>query len=204
MKKPTSHFRLGTALKLAFAFQLGWIIATIFCLLSGRHIALGLLPVNLIILFAPALLEFITRTKLPIALIINFCVFLTLAAFLGSVVGFYGSVNNWDTYVHAYSGTLITWLGFFVVQQAERSAKAQLPGWFALAAAFAICMGVASLWEIYEYFSDIVLHTNMQVGGLDDTMIDMISAGVGSLIAVAVAVFFKAPQSVLPKSLRKK
>lgn len=203
MNKPAVSSRSWGSLKLVFAFQIGWIVASVFCILTGRPIEIGLLGVNLIVLFAAVAVELVTRTKLPIALAVNFYVFVTLAAFLGSIVGFYGSVPGWDTYVHGYSGALITWFGFFVVQQAERQAKTQLPKWFAIAAAFAICMGVAALWEVYEYFSDLVLHTNMQVGGLDDTMIDTIAAGVGALIALVIAAWFKAPKSVLPKSLHK-
>lgn len=203
MKKPTVSHNVRSSLKLALVFLVGWLVVAGICILAGRHIAVGLLPVNLLILFVPVVIEFVTKTTLPIALKIHFSIFLTAAAFLGSIVGFYGTVNNWDTYVHLYSGVLTGWFGLYVVSQGEKHAKAQLPAWFALAASFAIPMGIAALWEVYEYLSDIILNTNMQVGGLDDTMIDTISALIGALIAIAIAVWFKAPKSVMPKALHK-
>lgn len=202
MKKTTDPNNLSGTIKFALAFVVGWLVLSGIYLLTGRHIVIGLLPVNLLLLFVPLVLELVTRTTLPIALKIHFSIFLTAAALLGSIVGFYGSVNNWDTYVHLYSGVLTGWFGFYVVAQGEKHAKAQFRKWFALAAAFAIPMAIAALWEIYEYLSDIILHTNMQIGGLDDTMIDMMSALIGALIALAIAVVFRSPKSVLPKSLQ--
>jgi hypothetical protein len=203
MKKTTSPHQLGNTIKLAVMFLLAWLAVAGIYVLIGHPIALALLLVNLPILFVPALLELVTKTKLPIALQINFYIFLTAATFLGSIVGFYGSVPNWDTYVHLYSGVLTGWFGLYVVSHGESHTKAQFPKWFALIASLAVPLAIAALWEVYEYFSDIILNTNMQVGGLDDTMIDTISALIGALIAIAIALWFKAPKSVLPKSLRK-
>lgn len=197
----TAKFRLNNSLKLAFSFQLAWVVIAGICIAIGRPIAIELLAFNLVTLFAPALLEVLTRTKLPIALQVHFFVFVTSASLLGSIVGFYGLVPNWDTYVHLDSGVLMTWLGLFVVREAESQSKARLPKWFALATAFAVTMALAAMWEIYEFFSDVLIHTNMQIGGLEDTMIDTIAAVVGALIAIVIALWLKAPKSVLPKSL---
>lgn len=202
MEKQTAKAGLVSTLKLAFGFQLGWIVVAGLCLLVDRPIASHLLPFNLITLFTPAVVELVTRIKLPMALQIHFFVFVTAASFLGSIVGFYDSVPNWDTYVHIDSGVLLAWLGFFVVLQAEQRSKAQLPKWFGALFAFLVPMALASLWEIYEYFSDVVFHTSMQTGGLRDTIIDMVAAVAGALIAIAIAVWCKAPKSVLPALLR--
>lgn len=99
-----------------------------------------------------------------------------------------------------YSGAVTAWFGFFLVRAAERQSKNQFPKWFAIAAAFAVAMATASLWEIYEYLSDVIIHTNMQIGGLEDTMIDMMSAAIGALIALAIAGLFK-PQRVCCRKL---
>lgn len=201
MKQPPPLSRLGDSLKLAVVFQVAWLVVAGVSVLSGRSINGSLLVGNLIILFAPVVIEVLTRIRLPTALHVHFHIFVTASSFLGSIIGFYALVPNWDTYVHLDSAVLTTWLGFFVVRQAEGKTKAQLPKWFAITAAVAVSMGLASLWEIYEYLSDMIVHTNMQVGGLDDTMIDMMAAVVGSCIAVALAVWLRAPKSVLPKSL---
>lgn len=202
MEGRIAQSRLGNSLKLTFAFQLVWIAIAGLCLLIGRPIASHLMVINLTTLFAIPLAELVTRTQFPLALKLHFYVFVTAASFLGSIVGFYGSVPNWDTYVHLDSGILMAWFGFFAVRQAEGSGKTQFPKWFAILTAFAVPMAIASLWEVYEYLSDLIINTNMQVGGLGDTMIDTIAAAVGAIIAIVIAVWPKFPKSVLPKSLR--
>ncbi len=45
-------------------------------------------------------------------------------------------------------------------------------------------MGIGGIWEIIEYGFDQFLGTNMQVGSLDDTMIDLILDALGGFVAV--------------------
>ena len=45
-------------------------------------------------------------------------------------------------------------------------------------------MAFAAAWEIYEFASDTFLHTTMQAGGLEDTIVDMLAALIGATIAV--------------------
>lgn len=191
---------LKRSLKLALIFQIAWIIVFIIYALAGNSPSIGLLIVNLLILFAPALIEVVTRTKLPTAFQIHFYIFVTAASFLGSILEFYGSVPNWDTYVHVDSGVLIAWLGLFAVSRAENRAKGQLPKWFGVITAFMVPMALASLWEIYEFASDQILHTTMQAGGLEDTIVDMTAAIIGATIAIGIALLLKWPKSVLPKA----
>lgn len=132
MKKLTADIRLDESLKLAVIFQGIWIVIAGFCVLIGRPIEGNLLLVNLLILFAPTLMELVTRVKLPRALQIHFYIFVTAAGFLGSIVGFYGSIcmrsgdnktygapshhikvfnNRFSTVYAPYCGTLqaLTW-----------------------------------------------------------------------------------------------
>ena len=49
---------------------------------------------------------------------------------------------------------------------------------------FMFTMGVASLWEIMEFSLDNILGTHTQIGGLEDTMIDMVDALIGAIISI--------------------
>lgn len=202
MAHSVSRSQTNSTLKLAVAFQAGWLIIAGFYVLMGNTISLGLLIVNLPILLAPLAVELITRVRLPLALQLQFHILVTATSLLGSIIGFYSSVPNWDTYAHLYSGVLMAWLGFFVVRQAEDQMKKQFPMWFAILGAIAIATMIAAAWEIYEFMSDLLINTNMQIGGLKDTMIDMIAASIGSFIAIVFSKLFKIPSSLLPKSLR--
>ena len=49
---------------------------------------------------------------------------------------------------------------------------------------FMFNMGVASLWEIIEFLLDRFVGTHTQIGGLSDTVIDMIDALICSIITI--------------------
>ncbi|MDL0258489.1 hypothetical protein QQO98_10040, partial [Clostridioides difficile] len=49
---------------------------------------------------------------------------------------------------------------------------------------FMFSMGVASLWEIGEFLMDTFVGTTTQAGGLEDTMIDMVDALIGTIITI--------------------
>ncbi len=51
-----------------------------------------------------------------------------------------------------------------------------------LALASAISFGITGLWEIYEYWSDLIFSTEMLKGGIDDTMIDLSVGLLGILV----------------------
>ncbi len=202
MKHSAQQPNLAKSLKLAIGFAVGWTILTALFMFTNKSVAFALLFINLPILFVPLIAEFITRIKLPAALQVQFLIFVSSSSLLGSILHFYSTVPGWDTYVHLYSGVIITWFGMFVIMLAEKQTNTQLPKWFVLSMAFAVCMGIASLWEIYEFLSDVLINTNMQVGGLKDTMIDMSVALIGAVIAFIITLLIKFPKSVLPKSLQ--
>lgn len=190
------------SLKLTLVVQLAWIAISAIYVLRDITIDSDLLAPNLLILFVPVIIELITKINIPIVLQIHFHIFMTTSSLMGSILEFYGSVNGWDTYVHMYSGVLIALIGLFIVREAEDEIAKQFPKWFTIVNAFIWPMALATLWEIYEYASDQLLGTNMQVGGLEDTIIDMLSAIVGAAIAMIIVILFKRPKSVLPRSLK--
>lgn len=51
-----------------------------------------------------------------------------------------------------------------------------------LVLASTISFGITGLWEIYEYWSDRVVKTEMLKGGIDDTMIDLSAGLLGILV----------------------
>ncbi len=198
----TSSIKVSTlkrSLPLALIFQIGWVIVVIIGLLFGMYLNISLLILLLVTLWVPAALELITRTKFPTVLHVNFSILLTIASFMGSLFGVYALIPHWDSFAHWYSGLLLAWLGLFAVKAVtdKTKGKVSIPRWFSIAVAIATPLAFAALWEICEFMSDTFLHTHTQAG-LQDTILDMVSAGVGAIIAVLILVWFKAPKSVLP------
>lgn len=184
-------------------FQITALLIGVVAALSGAEdMTIGLLVTIIVTLWAPAALTWMTRVELPFALQVNYFVFIILSSLAGSGLGAYAWIPNWDTYVHAYSGLFLAWLGFFAIQQAEGTMKATAPKWLTIVMGIATALAFAALWEMGEYWSDNTLGTTTQAG-LPDTIIDMVAALIGSTIAI-ILTWAKLPASVLPKAFLKK
>lgn len=186
MKAKATSIDIRRSLIIALYFQIAWLVVGGVGVLAGGEVSWPLLFANLVTLWAPALFIVITRTALPASFQYGFAAFITASSLIGSALGGYGAIPNWDTLVHIYSGTLLAWFGFIIVGRAEASVKKRFPRWFSYIAAFMTPLAFAALWEIYEFTSDLLLGTSMQAGGLEDTIVDMAAAVVGSIVAVLV------------------
>lgn len=178
---------LRHSLYIALLFQISWVIAGLLVAISGVEVKWGLLLANLLTLWVPALFTLVTRIELSDGFQIGYAAFITGASLVGSALGGYGSIPNWDTIVHIYSGTLLAWFGFVVANHAEKSINTPLPLWLKNVVAFMTPLAFAAAWEIYEYASDVLLGTSMQAGGLEDTIVDMLAALLGAVVALIVS-----------------
>jgi hypothetical protein len=197
MKQLSRNQMLKKSLLFVLPFQIVSLLIGIVAALSGAEdMTIGLLLVIVVTLWAPAALAWVTRVELPFALQVNYFVFIILSSLAGSGLGAYAWIPNWDTYVHAYSGVFLAWLGFFAVQQAEVSMKATAPKWLTIVMGIATALAFAALWEMGEYWSDTTLGTTTQAG-LQDTIVDMVAALIGATLAI-ILTWAKLPASVLP------
>lgn len=158
-----------------------------------------MLLANLLTLWIPALFEFVTRTRLPDSLQIHYLLFITASSLVGSALGGYAFIPHWDTIVHVDSGVLLAWAGMYALFSVEKLRKVKLPGWFVVAVTLATPLAFAVLWEVYEFMSDALIHTTMQAGGLEDTIIDMLAALVGGTLAIILAAWGLVPKTVAPR-----
>jgi len=129
--------------------------------------------------------------------------FLYSAPVLGTNFGFYGTFWFWDDYLHAFSGVLYGFLGYFILKFIADKNKIKLNGTiiFLFVISFAIALG--TLWEVYEFIGDSLFGTSMQSwdgrnvilmgkpyqgASLRDTMGDIIYHVLGGLVAAIVSV----------------
>ncbi|MFZ1301154.1 MAG: hypothetical protein WAQ27_01060 [Candidatus Microsaccharimonas sp.] len=178
------------SLKIALVFQIGWVITGLIFSLFGAKVSWVLLVANMLTLWAPALFMIVTRLNLSDKFQVGFAIFITASSLIGSALGGYGGIPNWDTIVHVYSGTMLAWFGFIIATNAEVSIKKPLPLWFKNTVAFMTPLAFAAVWEIYEYASDVFLGTTMQAGGLQDTIIDMLAAFIGATVALIISILW--------------
>lgn len=120
-------------------------------------------------------------------LYIVFMWYACIASVLGSGYGFY-DINHYDDFLHITSGILTvtaayTIIKYFNTNEQVNKMNIVFIGIFIMM----FSMGVASFWEIGEYSMDHILGTHTQVGGLTDTVMDMIDAFVGTIISMPYA-----------------
>ena len=151
----------------------------------------------------PGILKRSFRLDIPSFMLIVYAIFLYCAIYLGEVQNFYHTVPHWDKMLHVCSGAALGALGFSLVSLLNRSASIRLslsPLFVALFAFFfAVSLGV--IWELYEFATDSLLHTNMQkfllqngealIGqaALMDTMLDLLVDVAGALVVSVIGYF---------------
>ena len=152
--------------------------------------------VGLLAMLIPNILRRTIRLNIPSVMLIMYAVFLYCAIYLGEVRNFYFTMPHWDTILHTFSGVALGALGFSLVSILNKSESLHLhlsPVFVALFAfSFAVSLGV--IWEIYEFFTDSLLNTNMQKFALEsgellvgqaalaDTMKDLIVDMAGAFV----------------------
>jgi len=105
-------------------------------------------------------------------------IFILLSLFGGNSLNLYHIIPYWDRILHFLSGFIIAKIGFEIYNKIEKNIKNKK-----LISLFALLFSIscACVWEIYEFFSDILFKTNAQNNSLNDTMWDII-LGISSAI----------------------
>lgn len=119
------------------------------------------------------------------SLYITLVLFIMFSSLLGSCYRFYDIINHYDDFLHIWSGfisvsvsysLLISFNGHEVVQNINK--------FFIVVYLFVFAIAIAGLWEVMEFSMDTLFNFHTQVGGLTDTMIDIIDGLVGAIIMI--------------------
>ena len=148
----------------------------------------------------PGFLQRKIRLDIPSGMIIVYAAFLYCAIYLGEVHSFYYRIPQWDSILHAFSGMALGAIGFSIIGLLNKSESVPMSLSPVFVALFAFCVAVSigMIWEIYEFFADLILHTNMQKYALEngellvgqkalaDTMKDIVVDTIGALCSSAI------------------
>ncbi|MEG1310794.1 MAG: hypothetical protein RR942_12660 [Romboutsia sp.] len=110
--------------------------------------------------------------------------FILFSSLLGTCYRFYDIISNYDDFLHVWSGFISVSVAFSLLNFFNKQEVYKMSKFFIVIFLFVFSMGVASLWEIIEFLVDEFLGMNTQVGGLTDTVVDMIDALIGSIIII--------------------
>jgi len=149
--------------------------------------ALG--PVSLLYLLIPRLAEKLFRFKLGRPVKSMVILFGVIAFQLGVLLRYYNSVDIYDIVMHLLSGVIFTLVGYMIYGKCnkrphKRCENCLLQTVFALS----FSMLIAVLWEIAEFVVFLLIGHDAQHHldtGVFDTMEDLISCLIGSLVIAA-------------------
>ena len=138
----------------------------LYCLASALFV---LLPLILTVLF---------RWRLNIIFYAFFSAY-TLGPILGAVYNLYYYTTWWDDLLHLMAGTVFAVVGayFAVALSKERGISPMLSALFGVL----FSMGIALLWEFFEFGSDILLKSDMQADTIINSVITKINRADGSV-----------------------
>ena len=112
------------------------IVALVRQLMRGSFESAFFCALTYLLLYVPSWVQVKLRIELPPPLEITILCFIFAAEILGEVNAFYVVIPGWDTMLHTLNGFLSAAVGF--------------------------SMTVGVLWEFFEFFMDLVFHTDMQ------------------------------------------
>ena len=118
----------------------------------------------LFVLRIPAFIQEIYHFKIPYLLDFVLITFAFSGFILGDVFNFYGRIPYWDSVLHAFSGVVIAYVGFIVIEYLDKEFTIPLsvsPLFMSLIVV-SVALAIGAIWEIGEYTVDDIFHTNNQ------------------------------------------
>ncbi len=136
--------------------------------------------------FLPVVVEKVYKSHISFRIQLIYYIFLFISLTLGICMDWYKTMPYFDKIVHFGSGVLSALIGYYALVYFK---VVKNPRGFKILFIISLCMLVAVGWECFEFASDKFLGQNMQQlvsVGVDDTMYDLIAAGLGSVIGAVL------------------
>ena len=148
--------------------------------------------------FVPYIINNIFKVKLLKVLNFAILIFVFGAQYFGSLKNIYDVITFYDTILHTASGIILFLIGVNVIKIVDERTVNKLFCYPMVIVSFAFCFAISwgVFWEFYEFASDRILGTDMQLlksGGdiaLMDTMIDLLSGAAGAIVASICTYFY--------------
>jgi len=122
--------------------------------------------------------------KIDSSIVFIYYTYTFLSFFLGMVGGLYQSTTWYDTFSHFLWGIVVSIFGLYIL----KLLKIETNLFFEIIFIFTISLAASATWEIFEFMCDRLLDSDMQrkLTGVYDTMKDIISATIGSILFVII------------------
>lgn len=150
-------------------------------------ILIAMIPVLLI----PSILRKVFKLKIEDEIELFYIIFVLFAQLFGSVFMFYQRYPFYDKLLHFSSGILTSTFALVFLKNNKAKGVSLLSK---LVVIIIFSVAIAGFWEMFEFLSDKILNSDTQnvlTTGVDDTMYDIISAFIGSVIFSIFYFFYK-------------
>lgn len=117
---------------------------------------------------------------------------------LGCLANFYSIFKYYDVFAHFMFGFIASLMSLYLLNLFKMDSNRI----FNMTFIIALTLALASMWEIFEYVSSIIFNEDIQnvlTTGVKDTMEDIISSLVASIIFVVIYIFKKNKLDLLLK-----
>ena len=145
-----------------------------------KEIAFILKDLSIVLtLLVPYIFEKVFKKNLNEDFKLIWIIFIFMAHYLGVIAHFYDKFYYFDKIVHTISGILTAYVAMLILDKKAKNSSLSV---LFIVSFSALC---AVSWEIFEFTCNILVGGDAQrvaLTGVDDTMIDMIVAIIGSLI----------------------
>ncbi len=162
--------------RISLTLQAIMVVGLLFAVLQRNWFQATVISGILVLTVLPLVLGKRFQVRIPAEFELMAVLFIFLSLFMGWVHGYYLRFSWWDSALHVGSGLLLGILGFTLVWALNQNPTAQvhLRSGFIAFFAFTFAVAAGALWEIFEYAMDVWFQAEMQWGGLEDTMWDLI------------------------------
>ena len=169
MREKLTRFGLsGFKLALTLALCLAGLLSTIYvAMTTGELFSYFYCLATVAFVALPLVMSVLFRWKMNLFFYLLFT-FYTVGPLLGAVYNFYYLTSWWDILLHLLAGTVFAVVGGQLAYALNRNRETS----YLFAALFGVLLSIsiAVVWEIFEYSSDVFLHSDMQA----DTIIEAI------------------------------
>lgn len=153
----------------------------IYALTSERTLVQVVSIVALLITFIPSTLEKLFNIKIPSSFEIIYLMFIYGLLMLGELRGFYHGLLWWNILMTFTASLALGFTGLSIIHVLHKTNRISKNPLFAAILIFSLSLSFGTLWEIFEYVLDTLIHSGLQKD-LIDTMQDLSINVLGALL----------------------
>lgn len=169
---------------ITFLLYVSYIVSIVFFIKEKELVRASISSFCIVATFTLYIVNKNSNRLISNSLYIVIVVFIFFASLLGSCYSFY-DINHYDDFLHLWSGFISCNVAFSIINFFNTPRQIRdMSKIFIFIFLLMFSMAVASIWEIAEFSIDKMLGMHTQAGGLEDTIIDMIDALVGTLLMI--------------------